>query len=186
MYPKQPHDLPTNLRLHPDDKTASKQQKQRWYAAILRLTGLDIAAVIDDPEEAARVINDALVILRTKVFEGNKFAERLDRCNADYGMIRNFAGLRAVWLLTSFTSCVGCWVVYATRQESVAFPVIASVIFGGCVLAALVIEGYIRHTARHYADSFFGALDACDEASLAKAKRKNGNAADGPTDPSAA
>lgn len=185
LYPKWPHDSPTNLRLHPDDQTASKQQKQRWYAAVLRLTGLDIAAVAGDPEEAARVINDAVVILRTKVFEGNKLAARLDRCNADYGLSRNFAGLRPAWLLTSFVSLAGCWIVYGVRQENLVFPVTASVVFAACVLSAVVVEEYIRHTARHYADSFFGALDACDEALQAKAKRKAGNvAADGsPDDP---
>jgi hypothetical protein len=184
LYPKWPHDSPTNRRLHPDDPTASKQQKKRWYDAILRLTGLDITAVAGDPDEAARAVNDAVVILRTKVFEGNKLAERLDRCNADYGLSRNFAGLRPAWLLTSFASLFGCWVVYAVRQENLAFPVIASVVFAGCALAALVVEDYVRHTARHYADSFFGALDACDEACQAKAKRKC--VTEPPADPPAA
>jgi hypothetical protein len=185
LYPKWPYDSPTNRRLHSDDTTASKQQKMRWYDAILRLTGLDIAAVAGDPEEAARVINDAVAILRTKVFEGNKLAERLDRCNADYGLSRNFAGLRPAWMLTSLASCVGCWVVYAVRQENLAFPVIASAVFAGCVLAALVVKDYVRHTARHYSDCFFGTLDACDEACQAKVKRKTA-AADAPADPPAA
>src|SRR5690606_10341388 len=105
LYPRWPHDSPTNLRLHPNDKTSSKQQKDKWYAAICRLTGIDIQSVADDPEEAERAINDAIVTLRTKVFDGNRLAERLDRYNADYGQVRNFAGLRPVWLLTSFASC---------------------------------------------------------------------------------
>jgi hypothetical protein len=109
--------------------------------------------------------------LRTKVFQGNKLAERLDRYNADYGQTRNFAGLRSVWLLTSFSSFAGCWAIYAVRQEDIAFPVIASAVFVGCVLAALVIKGYVRVTARHYADSFFGALEACDEACQTKTKK---------------
>lgn len=172
LYPKWPHDSPTNLRLHPNDTTASKQQKQKWHESIKRLTDLDIAAVANDPEEAARVINDACVTLRTKVFEGNKLAERLDRCNADYGQTRNFAGLKPVWLLTSFASCVGCWVVYGIRQEHLALPIVASALFAVCILAAIVINDYVRTTARHYADSFFGTLTACDDALLAKAKKK--------------
>lgn len=172
LYPNWPHDSPTNLRLHPNDPTASTQQKQLWYESILRLTGLDISVVANDPAEAARVINDAVVILRTKLFIGNKLAERLDLHNADYGLSRNFAGLRVVWLLTSMSSCVGCWTIYAIRQENLLFPAVASAVFAGCVLAAFVIEDYVRHTARHYADSFFGALLACDEACQAKAKKK--------------
>jgi hypothetical protein len=171
LWPRWPFDSPTNARLHPCSTTTSKQQRERWYEAIRRLTGLDIASVGDDAEEAERVINDAVVQLRTKVFEGNKLAERMDRYNADYGQTRNFAGLRPVWLLTSFSSFAGCWATYAVRQEHIAFPVIASVVFVGCVFAALVINGYVRITARHYADSFFGALDACDEAFRAKMKK---------------
>jgi len=172
LYPKWPHDSPTNLRLHPKDATASKQQKQKWYEAIKRLTGLDIAAVADDSDEAARVINDACVTLRTKVFEGNKLAGRLDRSNADYGQMRNFAGLRPIWMLTSIASCAGCWLLFALRQENLALPIIASALLAVCLLSAVVIEEYVRTTARHYADSFFGALDVCDEALQAKTKRK--------------
>lgn len=180
LYPKWPDDSPTNIRLQPNDPTSSKQQKQRWYEAIRRLTGLDISLVGDDAEEVTRVINDAVAALRTKVFEGNPLAERLDMHNADYGMARNFAGLQPVWLLTSFVSCVGCWIIFAARKEHIAFPVVATVLFGGCILAALVVEGYVRNTARHYADSFFGALDACDEAHQAKVKRKGGAGASAP------
>jgi hypothetical protein len=42
LYPRWPHDSPTNLRLRPGDKTSSQQQKTRWYAAIKRLTKLDM------------------------------------------------------------------------------------------------------------------------------------------------
>lgn len=172
LYPRWPLDSPTNLRLHPADQTSSKQQKEKWYAAILRLTGIDIQSVAGDDKEAERAINDAAVILRTKVFHGNKLAERLDLHNADYGQSRNFAGLRPVWLLTSFASCAVCWIVYAVRQENLTFPVVATALFVACLLAAVVVKDYVRHTARHYADSFFGALDACDEAHQAKAKKK--------------
>jgi hypothetical protein len=170
IYPRWPLDSPTNTRLLPSDPGSSKQQKQKWYEAIRRLTAIDIASVVEDPEEAERAINDALVVLRSKVFHENKLAERLDMHNADYGFVRNFTGLRPVWLFTSFVSCAGCWGIYALRKDNLTFPVLASVIFVGCLLAALVLKGYVRHVARHYADSFFGALDACDE--LAREKEK--------------
>lgn len=179
LFPKWPHDSPTNLRLHPNDPTSSKQQKKKWYEAIRRLTGLDIAAVADDPDETTRVINDAVGALRTKVFEGNELAQRMDMHNADYGQIRNFAGLRPVWLMTSFASCLGCWFTFAATGDRLALPVVATAVFGGCILVALVIEDYVRVTARHYADSFFGALDACDEACQAKAKKKTGGVTTG-------
>jgi len=172
LYPRWPHDSPTNLRLHPADESSSKQQKEKWYEAILRLTGIDIARIASDHREAERAINDALVILRTKVFHDNKLAERLNMHNADYGQVRNFAGLRLVWLLTSFASCAICWITYGVRRDHLAFPVVSSALFVACLLAAIVINDYVRHTARHYADSFFGTLDACDEAYQAKSKRK--------------
>jgi hypothetical protein len=176
LYPRWPHDSPTNRRLHPDDESSSKQQKEKW-SAILRLTGIDIQSVAGDHKEAERAINDAVVILRSRVFHGNRLAERLDMHKADYGQVRNFAGLRPVWLLTSLASCAICWVTYAGRQDHLAFPIVSSTLFLGCVLAAIVIRDYVRHTARHYADSFFGALNACDEASQAKSKKKGGLAA---------
>jgi hypothetical protein len=142
-----------------------------WRA--IPVTGIDIQSVAGDHKEAERAINDALVILRTKVFHENKLAARLDLHNADYGQSRNFAGLRPVWLLTSFASCAVCWVTYAVTREHLAFPVVATALFVACLLAAAVVKGYVRHTARHYADSFFGALDACDEALQAKAKKKS-------------
>jgi hypothetical protein len=172
LYRKWPHDS-TNLRLHPSDNSASKRQKKRWYEAVQRLTGLDIAAVAEDLEEATRVNNYSVVTLRTKGFEGNTLAERLDIHNADYVMTRNHAGLRPVWLLTSFASCVDCWVVLR-RSGGIPRP-------SGCRHGAVrrvhprgADHRGLRHTARHYADSFFGALDACDEACQAKTKKKGG------------
>ena len=173
LYPRWPLDSPTNLRLHPTDQTSSKQQKEKWYAAIHRLTGIDIPSVAGDDREAERAINDAVVLLRTRVFHENKLAKRLDMHNADYGQSRNFAGLRPAWLLMSFASCAVCWTAYAVREEHQAFPVVATALFVACLLAAVVVKDYVRHTARHYADSFFGALDACDEACQAKHTRKS-------------
>jgi hypothetical protein len=170
LYPRWPCDSPTHLRLHPKDQTSSKQQKEKWYAAIERLCGISIRSVADDHEEAERAINDAVSMLRTKVFFGNKLAERLDMHNADYGQVRNFAGLRPVWLLTSFASVAVCWITFAVRQEHLAFP--ATALFVGCLFAAVVIKPYVRQTARHYADSSFGALEACDETFQTKQKKK--------------
>ncbi len=173
LYPRWPHDSPTNRLLNPVDDTCSQQQKQKWYEATHRLTGIDIAAVAGNPAEVERAINDAVRTLRTEVFYGNKLAERLDMHNTDYGQVRNFAGLRPIWLLTSFTSGVICWVVYAMGPQSIALPLISTALFIACVFAAFVIDGYVRQAAQHYADSFFGALDACDRALQAEAEGKS-------------
>lgn len=173
LYPRWPNDSPTNLRLSPSDTYSSKQQKQKWYEAIQRLTGIDIDSVATDDKEAERAINDAIVTLRTKVFHDNPLAERLDMHNGDYGQVRNFTGLRPVWLLTSLASCAGCWAVYWIRQEHIAMPVVSTALLIGCVLAAITLDNYVRQTARHYADSFFGTLDACDQAHQQKSKRKS-------------
>lgn len=172
LYPRWPLDSPTHSRLHPRDQTSSRQQKEKWYAAIERLCGISIRSVAEDPEEAERAINDAVSILRTKVFFGNKLAERLDMHNADYGWVRNFAGLRPVWLLASAASGVVCWIIFAVRQEHLAFPVTATALLVECLLSAFVIKPYVRQTAHHYADRFFGALEACDETFQTKQKKK--------------
>jgi len=99
------------FRLHPPDNTSSKQQKGKWYSAILRLTGNDIQTVTDDEKEAEWAINDAGIILRSKVFPENKLAERLEMHNADYGQVRNLAEqcyhFRVDGPNGYFRSCVG-------------------------------------------------------------------------------
>ena len=61
LWPKWPHDAPTNRWLHPDDSTRSKQQKRLLYEAIKRLTHFDIeAATQQQPAELDAVINDSV------------------------------------------------------------------------------------------------------------------------------
>lgn len=173
IYPRWPHDSPTNLRLRPSDTSSSAQQKARWYAAILRLTGIDIEAVRDNPEEAERAINDALVTLRARTFHRHPSATRLDMHNADYGFVRNLAGLKPAWLLASVISCAVCWGIYLLfAEQSPVLPTLSSVVLVGCFLATFVLDDQVRHAARHYADSFFGTLETVDELTRTQGRKK--------------
>src|SRR5262245_33189272 len=74
LFPNWPHDAPTNRWLLPDDETCSAQQKERWYGAIKRLTGLDIPSVANSPAELRRTINDALRTLRSDLWRNDHAA----------------------------------------------------------------------------------------------------------------
>ncbi len=169
LFPRWPHDSPTNLWLNPQDTTCSEQQKDRWYIAIKRITKLDIRAAADNHDEVERVINDAVRALRA-IFWRSEHAERLTMHNAEYGFVRNLAGLRPVWLPEAVVSSVLCWVLFYHSGGELAWPVVATVFLAICMAAAMVLPAYVLQAARHYADSFFGALKKCDEAALANAK----------------
>ena len=81
-----------------------------WYEAIQHLTNLDIrgAASQGNDEELKRVINDAVRTLRS-LFRGKEGESLLVTHNEDYGFVRNFAGLRLVWLPASVVGAVVCW-----------------------------------------------------------------------------
>jgi hypothetical protein len=90
LWPRWPHDAPTNLWLHPDDRTRSSQQKKLMYDAIQRLTKLDIeTAVGQGPDEINAVIEDAVSRLRYRLRNsqhGNRLTRlrlRPTRCKRD-------------------------------------------------------------------------------------------------------
>jgi hypothetical protein len=170
LFPRTPHDLPTNLWLHPADPTCSQQQKDAWYGAIKRLTNLDIAAAAGDPNDAERVINDAVAQLRTRILWRHKLAERMDLHNAEFGFARNLAGLRPAWLTVAAVSCGVCWCLYAMGVGGLTWPVVSSALLAMSLLAAVVQPDYVKHAAKRYADSFFGALAGVDEATSKKKK----------------
>ncbi len=69
LWPRWPYDSPTNQWLLPDDKSRSEQQKSIWYAAIKRLTGLDIIVNKNlGNDEIERIINDAVSTLRYRLW----------------------------------------------------------------------------------------------------------------------
>ena len=160
LWPNWPFDAPTNRWLHPNDTHCSREQKELWYKAIKQQTGLDIAQVAVQENEANldRVINDAVRALRNRFRQAGQ-GGLLSIHNVDYGFARNFAGLRAFWFPASVASVGVTWGLYLTTQTGLFWAVIASLVFviGLCVLR--ILPGYVRQRADRYAESFFGTLD---------------------------
>lgn len=162
-WPRWPHDSPTNQWLLPDNAERSSQQKQNWYAAIERLTNLNIpAAAAAGTKELEAVINDAVSALRARLWN-TKLGQRVGIHNADYGFARNFAGLYPLWLTFAGLSCVGCWTVFELFRGPLVWCVISTgLLISAALIAFGVLPGYVRQKARHYAESFFAAVVALD------------------------
>lgn len=166
LWPRWPHDSPTNRWLHPDDATRSAQQKKTWHSAIKRLTSLDIAAAAgaSDSTELEAVINDSVTQLRNLLWQ-SEFADRLEIHNRDYGFARNLTGLRPVWLIFSVVSTAICWVAYLTAAAQLLWPVTTPVItVAAFVLAFSILPDYVRRKAHHYAETFLTTVLDLDRA----------------------
>lgn len=166
LWPRWPHDSPTNRGLHPEEDQTSAQQRALSYGAVQRLVGIDIAAAIAAGEPVEPAIKDAVSQLRN-LFWKRPEAERLDMHNVDYGFARNFTGMRPIWISFLIASAVACWVAYAKLgADALLWAVIATVLALVLVpVGILVLPGYVREKATHYAESFFATLRAVDEAS---------------------
>lgn len=164
LWPRWPYDAPTNRWLHPEDRTASTQQKRLVNAAIKRLTNLDIEAAVDQgPEEVEAVLNDCVTRLRHRL-RNSPHADRLDIHNADYGFARNLAGLRPLWLTFLALSAAGCWIGYARFGTSFIWCAVSSIAALVGIVLTLGIGRYVRVRSRHYTDSFFSAVQELDAA----------------------
>ena len=166
LWPRWPHDAPTNVWLHPDNSLRSTEQKRIWYGAIKRLTDLDIAqaAVGNDKQNLESVINDAVIALRPQfrtlrqVESGGLLATH----NEDYGFSRNLCGLRPVWVTASFISAIVTWSGYFALGTSLGWSIAATVVLVLAILLSFSLPGYVRQRADRYAESFFGVLMALD------------------------
>lgn len=164
LWPRWPHDAPTNRWLSPDDKARSNQQKKTWYAAIERLTDLDIEAAARDRGELEAVINDAVAQLRNRLWR-SEHGERLKIHNGEYGFARNLTGLRPVWLALSLASMAVCWIAYFCASTQLVWPVTATGVTAlAFVLAFAVLPDYVRRKAHHYAETFLAAVLDLDRA----------------------
>ena len=159
IWPRWPYDAPTNRWLNPLDTTCSQQQKELWYAAILKITGIYIPSITakGDQEELDRVINDAVRTLRT-FFRGKEGHSLLVTHNEDYGFARNLAGLWLIWLPLSVGSVVATWVGYAIAGSDLSWGLMATAILLVCLVVLRALPGYVRQRADRYAESFFGIL----------------------------
>lgn len=167
VWPDWPHDSPTNVWLRPEDSSRSKQQKQIWYRAIERLTGLNVEAAIEsnEPNEVRATINDAIAGIRNRLWS-LEATKRLKLHNEDYGFARNLAGLRCVWVVFSSLSSVACWaLLYSSNGELLWAVVSTAGLVVSIVLGYFVLPGYVERKAYHYAESFFAALVELDSCS---------------------
>jgi len=165
LWPRWPHDSPTNRWLHPDEKRTSAQQRALWYGAAKRLVGIDIAAAVAAGEDVEAAINDATSALRN-LFWKRPEAERLRMHNVDYGFARNLTGMRPIWIAFLVASAIACWMAFlANGQGALLWAIVASILALVLVPVGIwVLPGYVRTKATYYAESFFTTLGAVDRA----------------------
>jgi len=159
LWPDWPHDAPTNKWLHPDEKSVSMQQKQRWYQAIKNLVQIDIqkAVAAGEPDELKATINDSVKALRSYIWKKPE-AERTQLHNIDYNYARNLTGLRSVWTTFALGSLIGCWYAYIWNNGSILWAIVSTVIAIGALVLATLLPSYVRKKAHYYAESFFAAV----------------------------
>ena len=169
LWPNWPYDSPTNQWLHHNDNNRSKQQKEIWYESIKRLTNLDIKATIHlSNEEIKSVINDSISIIRYQL-RNTEYADRLRVHNIDYGFARNFTGLRFIWLSFTLVSCFSNWIYFFIFNSKIWWClVITGFTVFSFILAFKILPVYAQQKAKHYAESFFGAMIEMDKAQLSK------------------
>jgi len=164
LWPDWPHDSPTNRWLMPDNPSRSKQQKDQWYAAAYRLSGLDISQIVatGDASEIRRVINDAVAAIRSQLWKSSR-ADLLRLRNVEYGYARNVTGLRPFWMGGCVVSLGGCLVAYRWFDGSPLWAVTSGILVLVLpVLAYTVLPGYVRAKADYYAEAFFAAMIELD------------------------
>ena len=160
LWPDWPYDAPTNVWLDPTNTLHSRDQKRIWYQAIRNCTKLDIQQVADGGNlpELARVINDAVVLLRQQ-FRNLEVSPLLYKHNEDYGFARNLAGFRVIWLPASFLSLSISGAVYLSNPgTSLVWCVLSVLSLAASATLYFLIESFVRQRADRYAESFFGAL----------------------------
>jgi hypothetical protein len=164
LWPRWPHDSPTNRWLHPSDASRSTQQKDLWCASILCLTGLDIAAVPPDQSgEVEAVINDAVAQVRNLLWK-SPCADRLRLHNADYGFARNVAGLSPLWITGCVLSSLATWIAFVVGTTNIGWPLVTTALaVGSILLAVFVLPAFVRTKANFYAESFFAAAVSLDQ-----------------------
>lgn len=163
LWPRWPHDSPTNKWLHPGDMSRSEQQKLIWYSAIKRLTKLDIQRAVRSGDSGIEsVINDAVSAIRYQL-RNAKCADRLNLHNIDYGFARNFTGLRSLWVFFSFLSAlVSAYSLYRLGGSLAWCMVSVGLLAFSLILAFRILPDYVRQKANYYAESFFSAMMELD------------------------
>ena len=169
LWPRWPHDSPTNRWLHPSEERTSKQQRELWYAATRRLVGIDIGVAVTSGKEVEATINDAVRNLRNHFSEHHE-TKRLRMHNVDYGFARNLTGMRPIWVVFVVVSTTACWFAHIVTDKDVLMWAVVSTLLAIMLvpLAFWVLPGYVRTKATYYAESFFGTLTAVDRVESAQ------------------
>ena len=164
LWPRWPYDSPTNLRLKPGNEVVSEQQRLQWCNALHRMTGLELCSETTDEDELERTIKDAVAAGRAMLWELPD-KSRLSVHNADYGFARNFAGMRAIWIVLAAGSAIACWIALFLEKTSYFWPVASTLLLILAIyLAIFRLSHYVRRRADYYAESFFSAIvDAVKE-----------------------
>lgn len=159
LWPRWPHDAPTNRWLHPDDTHLSTQQKLIHYKQILDIVDLDLqhASRTDDSTELENTINDAVRGLRTR-FKSIENRSLLQIHNEDYGFARNFAGLATFWISFSMASSVLAWIAYIRTETDLIWAVVATITLVLAIAVVSPLKRFVYQRAEQYADTFLGML----------------------------
>ena len=159
LWPRWPHDAPTNRWLHPDDTHLSTQQNLIHYKQILDLVGLDIqhASKVSDSSELEKTINDAVRNLR-KRFKSISGRTLLQIHNEDYGFARNFAGLSPFWISFSIASSVLAWITFVRTETGLIWAVVATITSVVAIATISPLKRFVHQRAEQYADTFLGTL----------------------------
>jgi len=147
--------LPTVRWLRSSDTSHSSQQKQQWFMAIKKLTGLDIPAAVNTrSQEEDAIITDAIRQLRYQ-FRGKPTAKMVEKHNEEYGFARNLAGLRWVMLGSSLISLVGCATAWEFKHGSVIGCVFTGCLFIYAAIMFFWLPNYVERAGDRYAESLF-------------------------------
>ena len=159
LYPDWPYDSPTNLRLMPDSKSSSAQQRSIWHSQIKSITGLDIAKIPpEESDELRQITNDAVADLRTRLWKRSD-TDRLQKQNTDYGYLRNFGGFWVAWLSFGLANVISSICASFCLASEPAWIAVSLLLFGFlCVYKFWISDTAVRAKANHYADSFYNSL----------------------------
>ena len=159
LWPRWPHDAPTNRWLHPDDRHLSSQQKLIHYKQILDIVGLDIqhSSRTNDSIDLQQTINDAVRNLRQR-FKSIDGRTLLQIHNEDYGFARNFGGLAPFWISFSILSAVLAWIAYIRTEAGLIWAVVAAITLVVAIAIVSPLKRFVHQRAEQYADTFLGTL----------------------------
>jgi hypothetical protein len=147
---------PTSARLRwgSDGQAATRSLHDRVCAAT-NVSLPDAAAQSDDPAEAERVYEHAVLVLREHTRDEALFP-LVAAENAEYGFRRNLLGLRGLALATAALTLAASVPLLVDGHTRYVLPAVASVIaIGGW--RWLISPDWVRLAAERYAEQLLGA-----------------------------